>query len=168
MPEHLSFQSGFTDQHNSRVHPINLEHFIPDQQKPSLTLTNSPSQATSTERQDHMQYSKADRQAVYRSPQCKRLFSVPENLALRKQKAIRAVVQRHNLTVSNFPREKLVQILQYLLQQGVFSSYHTAHITFSGLTSVSAVRQEPQAATMPSKPDLYGYIMEDHRAWMRE
>jgi hypothetical protein len=115
-----------------------------------------------------MQYSGADRQAVYRAPQCKRYFSIPKNLALRKQKAIRAVVQRYNLTVSNFPQEKLIQILQYLLQEGVFSSYHTAHITFSGPASAPAVQHEPQAAARPLEPDRNLCIMEDHRVWMRE
>ncbi|KAM5519398.1 BTB/POZ domain-containing protein [Fusarium oxysporum f. sp. phaseoli] len=115
-----------------------------------------------------MQYSKADRNIVYRSSRCKQIFSIPENLALRKQKAIRAVVQRHNLTVSNFPRDKLVRILQCLLQQGVFSSYSTAKVVISEPASWPTVQQEPQRVLRPLSPDRDRCIMEEHRAWMKD
>jgi hypothetical protein len=115
-----------------------------------------------------MQYSRADRKSVYRSSRCKQIFSIPENLALRKQKTIRAVVQRHNLTVSNFSRDKLVRILQYLLQQGVFGSYYTAQLVFSEPASQPAVRQEPQKVTRYLAPDLNRSIMEEHKARMEE
>ncbi|KAG8670756.1 hypothetical protein FPOAC1_003990 [Fusarium poae] len=115
-----------------------------------------------------MQYSRADRQAVYRSSRCKQIFSIPENLALRKQKAIRAVVKRHNLTVSNLSREKLVQILQCLLQEGAFGSYYTTHTIFSAPALAPVVRQEPQAATRPLEADRNQCIMEEHRAWMKD
>jgi len=80
-----------------------------------------------------MCYSRADRESVYRSPDCRRLFTLHENAALRKQKPIRALVIRHNLRVSDFSTDKTVRILQHLLKERVFESHIVARAAFPGL-----------------------------------
>lgn len=108
-----------------------------------------------------MQYPRADWKSVYRSPSCKRVFNTPDNTVLRKQKAIGAVVERHGLAVSNFSTQKLVQILQYLLKEGVFGSDIQARSVFPELFPPPATPQEPVVPAPPSPPNsIMGELMD--------
>ncbi|RSL86666.1 hypothetical protein CEP52_015741, partial [Fusarium oligoseptatum] len=62
-----------------------------------------------------------------------RIFSKPKNAVLRKKRPIEEVVKNNNLSVFDFPRFKLVQILQYLLKQNVFESSIAARSVFPEL-----------------------------------
>ncbi|KAJ4188642.1 hypothetical protein NW759_016811 [Fusarium solani] len=90
-----------------------------------------------------MQYTKADQRSVYCSLSCRRVFSKPKNAALRKKRPIEEVVKNNNLSVSGFPRSKLVQILQYLLKQDVFESSIAARSVFPELFPQPVKRPEP-------------------------
>lgn len=76
-----------------------------------------------------MKYSKAQRQAVYLA--WKSDFSTSQCSSLRKQKAIRAYLQRH------YPFTRLsahlVGIIQSLLRDGIFQSTQVARQTFPDL-----------------------------------
>lgn len=97
-----------------------------------------------------MNYPTSDHKSVYCSPSCRRIFSQPNNAILRKQKAIKAVVDRHNLSVSNFSSAKLVQILQYLLKEGVFRLTSEACRLFPALSYSPLPPTEPTLHT-PSR-----------------
>jgi hypothetical protein len=64
------------------------------------------------------EYSRSSRKSVYLA--CKRVFSKFENAQLRRQKAIRSVVDRYHLHVWGFSTDKLVLILQLLLKDEIF------------------------------------------------
>ncbi|CZR49762.1 uncharacterized protein FPRO_14761 [Fusarium proliferatum ET1] len=67
-----------------------------------------------------MDYPSGHREAVYMNDYCRYVFSLPENLYISRQKSIRLVVRRHAVVVANFTEHKLVEILHYLIGQGVF------------------------------------------------
>ncbi|RSL38682.1 hypothetical protein CEP54_016394, partial [Fusarium duplospermum] len=87
-----------------------------------------------------------------------RVFSKPKNAALRKKKPIEEVIKNNNLSVSGFPRSKLVQILQSLLKQGVFESSIAARSVFPELFRQPVKQQEPQK--MPAPPDQRDSVAE--------
>ena len=80
-----------------------------------------------------MQVSREDQKSVYRSRECRIIFRQFDNARLRKQKSIRAVVQRHSLEVWPFSRRRLTEILQELLKNQIFESDHIARSTFPEL-----------------------------------
>jgi hypothetical protein len=88
-----------------------------------------------------MQYTKADQRSVHCS--CRRVFGKHKNAALRKKRPIEEVVKNNNLSVFNFPRSKLVEILQYLLKQGVFESSIAARSVFPELFTQPVKQPEP-------------------------
>jgi hypothetical protein len=106
-----------------------------------------------------MQYPKADHESVYRS--CRRVFSTYENATLRKQKAIKSVVQHHGLSVSNISNQKLIEILQYLLKEGVFDSIAKARSTLPRLFLLPVT---PQAHEVHKPSSQQASIMEDQKA----
>ncbi|KAH6953998.1 hypothetical protein BKA56DRAFT_234957 [Ilyonectria sp. MPI-CAGE-AT-0026] len=104
-----------------------------------------------------MQYPRADHESVYCS--CRRVFSIHKNATLRKQKAIETIVRRHSLSVSNISNQKLIQILQYLLKEGIFGSIAKARSTFPRLFLPYIT---PQAHEVPKPPSRQAFIMEEH------
>ncbi|KAI3571251.1 hypothetical protein IWW34DRAFT_710055 [Fusarium oxysporum f. sp. albedinis] len=91
------------------------------------------------------------------------------NAALRKSKAIKAVVQRHRLAVSYFSENDLIQILRQLLKQGIFESKYTAQSVYPELFPSPAVQKQTEQVPKPSSvPDQNPSIMEEQRAWRRE
>ncbi|KAI3570798.1 hypothetical protein IWW34DRAFT_347280 [Fusarium oxysporum f. sp. albedinis] len=114
-----------------------------------------------------MQYSRAKCIIVYSS--LRNIFSKPENAALRKSKAIKAVVQRHRLAVSFYSEKDLIQILQHLLKQGIFESKDTARSVYPELFLSPAVQKQIEQVPKPSSvPDRNLSIMEEQKAWRRE
>ncbi|KAG8670728.1 hypothetical protein FPOAC2_04035 [Fusarium poae] len=116
-----------------------------------------------------MQYSRAECITVYSSSRRRQIFCKPGNAALRKSKAIKAVVQRHRLTVSYFSENDLIKILRHLLKQGIFESRDTARSAYPELFLSPAVQKQTEQATEPvSVPDRNLSIMEEQKAWRRE
>ncbi|EGY23750.1 BTB/POZ domain-containing protein [Verticillium dahliae VdLs.17] len=103
-----------------------------------------------------MEVSRDDRIRVYRSTACRRVFGQYENSCLRKQKAIRKVVEANYLQVATYSDDELVRILQDLLADGIFISDSIAQRRFPDLfketkptppvaTPVMAIVQKDQA-----------------------
>ncbi|KAF9772855.1 hypothetical protein IL306_009412 [Fusarium sp. DS 682] len=114
-----------------------------------------------------MQYSRAKCIIVYSS--LRHIFSKPGSAALRKSKAIKAVVQRHSLTVSYYSEKELIQILRHLLKQGIFESKDTARSVYPELFPSPAVQKQTEQVPKPSSmPGRNLSIMEEQRAWRRE
>ncbi|KAG7410393.1 hypothetical protein IWW34DRAFT_381953 [Fusarium oxysporum f. sp. albedinis] len=114
-----------------------------------------------------MQYSRAKCIIVYSS--LRNIFSKPENAALRKSKAIKAVVQRHRLAVSFYSEKDLIQILQHLLKQGIFESIVKARSVYPELFPSPAVQKQIEQLPKPSSvPDRNLSIMEEQKARQRE
>ncbi|KAG7407664.1 hypothetical protein Forpe1208_v012550 [Fusarium oxysporum f. sp. rapae] len=114
-----------------------------------------------------MQYSRAKCIIVYDS--LRHIFGKPENAAIRKSKAIKAVVQRHRLTVSYYSEKELVQILQHLLKQGIFESKDTARSIYPELFLLPAVQKQTEQVPKPySVPDRNLSIMEEQSVWWRQ
>ncbi|KAI1502473.1 hypothetical protein F5X99DRAFT_427129 [Biscogniauxia marginata] len=101
-----------------------------------------------------MEYSRARRKEVYLS--WRRIFSIYENGRVRKQKAIRAVIQQYRPTALRNNRG-LVEILQYLLKDGIFESELAAVIAFPELFNNNRAKNNLETAsrTQPasSSPD---------------
>lgn len=110
-----------------------------------------------------MQYPRADHESVYRS--CRRVFSTHENATLRKQKAIKSVVQHHGLSVFNISNQKLMEILQYLLKEGVFDSIAKAQSIFPKLFLPSIT---PPAHKVPKLSSQQAPIMEEKKSLRHE
>ncbi|KAF5989281.1 polyketide synthase [Fusarium bulbicola] len=93
-----------------------------------------------------MDYPSGYREAVYMNDYC-------------RQKSIRLVVRRHAVVVANFTEQKLVEILHYLIGQGVFRypsaaaqefpNLHEAGITFGvqSPTNISIEHRLPESQT---------------------
>ncbi|KAH6977800.1 hypothetical protein EDB82DRAFT_502587 [Fusarium venenatum] len=114
-----------------------------------------------------MQYSRAKCIIVYSS--LRHIFSKPENAALRRSKAIKAVVQRHRLAVSFYSEKDLIQTLQHLLKQGIFESKDTARSIYPEFFLSPAVQKQIEQVPKPSSvPDRNLSIMEEQKAWLRE
>jgi hypothetical protein len=114
-----------------------------------------------------MQYSRAKCIIVYSS--LRHIFSKPGNAALRKSKAIKAVVQRHRLTVSYYSEKELISFLRHLLKQGIFESKDTARSVYPELFLSSTVQKETEQVPKPSSvPDPNLSIMEEQKLWRRE
>lgn len=114
-----------------------------------------------------MQHSRAHCKIVYSSLRCRQIFCQRKNAAIRKQKPIREVIRRHHLAVSYFSEQKLTEILQYLLQEGVFESRHNAKLVFPELFSPPIVQQEAVQVIGSSTPHRDLLIMEEQKTWLR-
>ena len=77
---------------------------------------------------------------------------VGKSYALRKQRPIQAVIERHCLFVSNFSKKKLVEILQYLLKEWVFESNLAARTAFPELFSPPPPLPRPAPEVKASNP----------------
>jgi hypothetical protein len=73
------------------------------------------------------------RKAAYMDANCRHVFSLPENSHLSQQKPIRRAIRNHAVIVANFTEQKLVEIVQYLIGQGVFRSPVAAALEFPDL-----------------------------------
>lgn len=104
--------------------------------------------------------SRADRKTIYRSRDCRRIFTKPQNAQLRQRKTIRSVIRRHNLSVWPFSDERLVDILRSLLCDGVFESYSNAQRFFPELFHEPV---QPSAPTTLQSLDV-GENLEDRTA----
>ncbi|KAH6977665.1 hypothetical protein EDB80DRAFT_593534, partial [Ilyonectria destructans] len=72
-------------------------------------------------------------------------------------KTVKAVVQHHDLSVLNISNEKLIQILQYLLREGVFSSNNIARTIFPELFQPIT----PPGQEVPKPPSQQTSIMQE-------
>jgi hypothetical protein len=79
---------------------------------------------------------------------CRHVFSLPINSQVSRQKSIRLVVRKHAVVVANFTEQKLVEILQYLIGQGVFRYPSAAAQEFPDLRGTSIIA-EVQSPTEP-------------------
>ena len=80
-----------------------------------------------------MDYPSGHRKAVYMDAYCRHVFSLPENSHLSQQKPIRRAIRSHAVAVANFTEQKLVEIVQYFICQGVFGSPAAAALEFPDL-----------------------------------
>lgn len=87
-----------------------------------------------------MQYTKSEQARVYLF--YSRIFSQFDNARLRKQKAIRRVVNSHTRQVTTLPTDRLVGILQYLLQNEIFQYESNARRVFPGLFAQSITEDD--------------------------
>ena len=112
-----------------------------------------------------MQYSRAKCKTVYSSSRCRQIFCESGNAALRKSKAIKAVIQRHRLTVSYFSENNLIKILQHLLKQGICESIVKARSVYPELFPSPIVQKQIKQLSKPSSvPDQNLSIMEEQKA----
>lgn len=110
-----------------------------------------------------MQYPRA----VWKSFHCflssRRVFTTHKNAALRQKKTIKAVVQHHDLSVLNISNEKLIQILQYLLREGVFSSNNIAWTIFPELFQpLTLPVQEVPKPPSPQTSIMQEFILDEY------
>ncbi|KAI1484747.1 BTB/POZ protein [Biscogniauxia mediterranea] len=100
-----------------------------------------------------MEYSRARRKEVYLS--WRHIFSIHENERVRNQKAIRAVIQQYRPTALRNNRG-LVEILQYLLKDGIFGSERAAAIAFPEMFNNTRARYNPETApwTQPASSSV--------------
>ncbi|KAH7169828.1 uncharacterized protein B0J16DRAFT_359145 [Fusarium flagelliforme] len=82
------------------------------------------------------------------------VFSLPINSQISRKKSIRLVVRKHAVVVANFTEQKLVEILQYLIGQGVFRCPSAAAQEFPDLrgTSIIAGVQSPTEPSTEHHP----------------
>jgi hypothetical protein len=80
-----------------------------------------------------MNYPSGHRKAAYMNAYCRHVFSLPGNSYLSQQKHIRRAIREHAVVVANFSEQKLIEIVQYLIGQGVFSSPAAAALEFPDL-----------------------------------
>nr|CEG02566.1 unnamed protein product [Fusarium pseudograminearum CS3427] len=80
-----------------------------------------------------MNHPRRHRKAAYMNAYCRHVFSLSENSYLSQQKPIRRAIRNHAVVVANFTEQKLVEIVQYLIGQGVFRSRAAAALEFPDL-----------------------------------
>ncbi|KAF5655031.1 polyketide synthase [Fusarium heterosporum] len=80
-----------------------------------------------------MNHPSGHRKAAYMNAYCRHVFSLLENSHLSQQKPIRHAIRIHAVVVADFTEQKLVEIVQYLIGQGVFRSPVAAAYEFPDL-----------------------------------
>ncbi|RBR05325.1 uncharacterized protein FIESC28_11383 [Fusarium coffeatum] len=80
-----------------------------------------------------MNHPSGHRKAAYMNAYCRHVFSLSENSYLSQKKPIRRAIRIHAVVVANFTEQKLVEIVQYLIGQGVFRSRAAAALEFPDL-----------------------------------
>lgn len=80
-----------------------------------------------------MNHPSGHRKAAFMNAYCRHVFSLPENSHLSQQKPIHRAIRNHAVIVANFTEQKLVEIVQYLIGQGVFRSPVAAALEFPNL-----------------------------------
>ncbi|GKU14305.1 unnamed protein product [Fusarium langsethiae] len=102
-----------------------------------------------------MNHPSGHRKAAYMNAYCRHVFSLPENSHLSQQKPIRRAIRNHAVVVANFTEQKLVEIVQYLIGQGVFRSPAAAAFEFPDLrdTDIPGAQSpvEPPTECQPRK-----------------
>jgi hypothetical protein len=108
-----------------------------------------------------MDHPSGHRKAAYMNAYCRHVFSLPENSHLSQQKPIRRAIRNHAVVVANFTEQKLVEIVQYLIGQGVFSSPAAAALEFPDLrdTSITGAKSpvEPPTECQPRKMTILDF-----------
>lgn len=113
-----------------------------------------------------MNYPREHREAVYMNDYCRRVFSLPTTSQTTRQKYIRSIVRRYAIVFTNFTEQKLVEILQYLIGQGVFRSPAAAALEFPDLrdTGIPGAQSpvEPSTKCQPRKMTILDF------SWLRK
>jgi len=95
-----------------------------------------------------MSHSQADKRRVYLT--CRAIFA-GNNAQLRRQKKIRDLVDEHKASLGPLIRDlgdnKVIDILKFLLEQGIFQSQVKAKIGFPELFQSSPARDVQRAAS---------------------